>query len=87
MAPLIRKVQGYFSYHDVHYSMQAMQPGFLFLQGLRFKGVSTRGEFRVILEFVSVTRGVESTVIERRQQQLGRMADFLPPVTFSVFDL
>ena len=31
--------------------------------------------------------GVESTVIERRQQQLGRMADFLPPVTFSVFDL
>ena len=29
----------------------------------------------------------ESTVIERRQQQLGRMADFLPPVTFSVFDL
>jgi len=30
---------------------------------------------------------VESTVIERRQQQLGRMADFPPPVTFSVFDL
>ena len=29
--------------------------------------------------------GVES--IERRQQQLGRMADFPPPVTFSVFDL
>ena len=29
----------------------------------------------------------DSTVIERRQQQLGRMADFLPPVTFSVFDL
>ena len=27
------------------------------------------------------------TVIERRQQQLGRMADFPPPVTFSVFDL
>ena len=36
---IIRKVQGYFSYHDVHYSMQAMQPGFLFLQGLRLKGV------------------------------------------------
>ena len=31
--------------------------------------------------------GVESTVIERRQQQLGRMADIPPPVTFSVFDL
>ena len=29
----------------------------------------------------------DSTVIERRQQQLGRMADILPPVTFSVFDL
>ena len=29
----------------------------------------------------------DTTVIERRQQQLGRMADFLPPVTFSVFDL
>jgi hypothetical protein len=29
----------------------------------------------------------KSTVIERRQQQLGRMADYLPPVTFSVFDL
>ena len=25
--------------------------------------------------------------VERRQQQLGRMADFPPPVTFSVFDL
>ena len=24
--------------------------------------------------------GVETTVIERRQQQLGRMADFPPPV-------
>ena len=31
--------------------------------------------------------GVESTVIERRQQRLSRMADFPPPVTFSVFDL
>ena len=31
--------------------------------------------------------GLDSTVIKRRQQQLGRMADFLPPVTFSVFDL
>ena len=31
--------------------------------------------------------GVESTVIERWPQQLGRMADFLPPVTFSVFVL
>ena len=30
---------------------------------------------------------VKSTVIERRQHQFGRMADFLPPVTFSVFDL
>ena len=30
---------------------------------------------------------VKSTVIERRQHQLGRMADFPPPVTFSVFDL
>ena len=29
----------------------------------------------------------KSTVIERRQHQLGRMADFPPPVTFSVFDL
>ena len=29
----------------------------------------------------------DSTVIQRRQQQLGRMADFLPSVTFSVFDL
>ena len=31
--------------------------------------------------------GSDSTVIKRRQQQLGRMADFLPPVTFSVFYL
>ena len=30
---------------------------------------------------------IESNVIERRQQQLGRMADFPPPVTFSVFEL
>ena len=30
---------------------------------------------------------VKSTVIQRRQHQLGRMADFLPPVTFSVFEL
>ena len=31
--------------------------------------------------------GLDSSVIKRRQQQLGRMADFLPSVTFSVFDL
>ena len=31
--------------------------------------------------------GSDSTVIKRRQQQLGRMADILPSVTFSVFDL
>ena len=31
--------------------------------------------------------GSDSTAIKRRQQQLGRMADFLPSVTFSVFDL
>ena len=31
--------------------------------------------------------GSDSTVIKRRQQQLGRMADFLPSVTFSVLDL
>ena len=31
--------------------------------------------------------GLESTVIEIRQQQLGIMADFPPPVTSSVFDL
>ena len=30
---------------------------------------------------------VKSTVIERRQHQLGRMVDFPPPLTFSVFDL
>ena len=30
---------------------------------------------------------VRSTVIERRQHQLGRMADFQPPVTFLAFDL
>ena len=30
---------------------------------------------------------VKRTVIERRQHQLGRMADFPPPVSFSVFDL
>ena len=30
---------------------------------------------------------VKSTVIERRQHQSGRMADFPPTVTFSVFDL
>ena len=30
---------------------------------------------------------VKSTVIEKRQQQLGRMAGFPPPVTFSVFYL
>ena len=34
-----------------------------------------------------VHRWSDSTVIKRRQQQLGRMADFLPSVTFSVFDL
>ena len=31
--------------------------------------------------------GSDSIAIKRRQQQLGRMADFLPSVTFSVFDL
>ena len=31
--------------------------------------------------------GSDSTVIKRRQHQLGRMADFPPAVTFSVFDL
>ena len=36
------------------------------------------------LDFIAL---VKSTVIERRQHQLGRMADFPPPVTFSVFDL
>jgi hypothetical protein len=30
---------------------------------------------------------VKSTIIERRQQKLDRMADFPRPVTFSVFDL
>ena len=30
---------------------------------------------------------VKNTVIERRQHQLGKMADIPPPVTFSVFDL
>ena len=30
---------------------------------------------------------VKTTVIERRQHQFGRMADFLHLVTFSVFDL
>jgi len=30
---------------------------------------------------------VKSTVIEKRQQHLGRMADFPSPVMFSVFDL
>ena len=39
------------------------------------------------MNYVYQQRGEESTVIERRQQQLGRMADSLPPVTFSVFDL
>ena len=34
-----------------------------------------------------IPRGSDSTVIKRRQQQLGRMADFLPSVNFSVFDL
>ena len=31
--------------------------------------------------------GSDSTVIKRRQQQLGRMADFLSSVTLSVFYL
>ena len=31
--------------------------------------------------------GSDRTVIKRRQQKLGRMADFLPSVTFSIFDL
>ena len=31
--------------------------------------------------------GLDSTAIKRRQQQLGRMANFPPSVTFSVFDL
>ena len=30
--------------------------------------------------------GSNSTVIKRRQQQLGEMADFPPLLTFSVFD-
>ena len=38
--------------------------------------------------FISTDHGgSDSTVIKRRQQQLGRMADFLSSVTFSVFDL
>ena len=32
--------------------------------------------------YVYTQWGVESTVIERRQQQLGSMADFPPPETF-----
>ena len=41
-----------------------------------------------IVEFTGEKHGgSDSTVIKRRQQQLGRMADFLPSVTFSVFDL
>ena len=37
---------------------------------------------------ISLDHGcVKSTVIQRRQHQLDRMADFSPLVTFSVFDL
>ena len=36
---------------------------------------------------VAIHGYVKSTVIERRQHQLGRMADFPPTVTFSFFDL
>ena len=39
-----------------------------------------------VSEFYSIHGCVKSTVIERRQYQLGRMADIPPPVTFSVFD-
>jgi hypothetical protein len=36
---------------------------------------------------VEILARVESTAIKRRQQQEGRMADFSPPIIFSVFDL
>ena len=39
------------------------------------------------IEILSIHGWVKSTVIERRQQQSARMADFPPPVTFSVFHL
>ena len=39
------------------------------------------------LENLRIGFSLEITVLERRQQQLGRMASLLPPVTFSVFDL
>ena len=46
------------------------------------------GKFKKIVhDYIQIDHGcVKSTVIERRQHQLGRMADFPPPVTFSVFD-
>ena len=51
---------------------------------LNFCGkISRNGSKTIYLSHGSV----KSTVIERRQQQLGRMADIPPPVTFSVFDL
>ena len=48
------------------------------------------GEFlpRTWQPYIIYTHGcVKSSVIERRQYQLGRMADFPPLVTFSVFEL
>ena len=43
--------------------------------------------FYFYLIYVSIHGCVKSAIIKRRQHQLGRMADFLPPVAFSVFDL
>ena len=34
-------------------------------------------------QFIEPLGCVKKTVLERRQHQFGRMADFLPPVTFS----
>ena len=43
--------------------------------------------FALKISFAMSTRVCKSTVIEKRQHQLGRMADFPLLVTFSVFDL
>ena len=49
------------------------------------KNPDKSGNYFVI---ILVSHGcVKRTVIEKRQHQLGRMADILPPVTFSVLDL
>ena len=50
--------------------------------------ISTKLQYGMNVGKLEINHGYpDSTIIKRRQHQLGRMADFPPAVIFSVFDL